>query len=160
MMASVAPGGGGSQLLSGEYYSQSVGQIRLTQGRKDAGGPEHLTAQRREEQQAAHPGAVGVLQRVQHRHVALRPHLVGEENPPQHEAESVAEWCLAPDEAVVEDNLGRAVDVAAADPGGRHGEDSNEHPDVTTGQHGLLLDKQTFVQRTNLAPDKAWADSQ
>ena len=32
-----------------------------------------------------------------------------------------------------------AVDVAAAHPGGRHGEDAHEHPDVSAGQHRLLL---------------------
>ena len=36
-------------------------------------------------------------------------------------------------------DLGGAVDVAAADPGRRHGEDADKHADVPPGEHDLLL---------------------
>ena len=37
------------------------------------------------------------------------------------------------------DDLGGAVDVAAADPGRRHGEDADKHADVPPGEHDFLL---------------------
>ena len=57
----------------------------------------------------------------------------------QHQTEGVSEGRLAPHQAVVEDDLGGAVDVSAADPGGRHREDADEHADVAARQHRLLL---------------------
>ena len=51
----------------------------LTERGQDACWPEDLAAEGGQEEEAAHPRAVRVLQRVQHRHVALRPHLVREE---------------------------------------------------------------------------------
>jgi len=52
----------------------------LTEGGEDAGGPEDLSAERGQEQQAAHARSKVVLQRVEHGHVALPPHLVGEKH--------------------------------------------------------------------------------
>ena len=57
----------------------------------------------------------------------------------QHQTQSVTKGRLAPDQPVVVDNLRRPVNVAAAHPSGRHGEDANEHSDVSAGQHRLLL---------------------
>ena len=48
----------------------------------------------------------------------------------EHETEGVSEGRLAPDEPVVEDDLGGSVDVAPADPGGGHREDTDKHTDV------------------------------
>jgi hypothetical protein len=42
------------------------------------------------------------LQGVEHRHVALGPHLVGEEYPAEHQAERVSEGRLAPHQPACE----------------------------------------------------------
>ena len=42
------------------------------------------------------------------------------------------------------DDLCCAVDVAAADPGGRHREDADEHANVAPGEHDLLLGERSI----------------
>ncbi len=59
----------------------------------------------------------------------------------KHQAQGVSQGRLAPDQAVLVDDLGGAVDIPAPDPGGRHGEDPDEHADVPSGQHDFLLQK-------------------
>ena len=49
----------------------------------------------------------------------------------------VSEGRLGPDEPCAVGLLRRAVDEAAPDPGGAHGQHPHEQPDVTTSQHHL-----------------------
>ena len=42
------------------------------------------------------------------------------------------------------DDLGRAVDVAAADPRRGHGEDADKHANVPPGEHDLLLRERSY----------------
>jgi hypothetical protein len=78
--------------------------------------PEHLSAEGREEEEASHPLAERVLQRIQHGDVTLLPHLIGEEDPSEDQTEGVPEGRLAPDQPRGVNDLGRAVDVASTDP--------------------------------------------
>ena len=55
------------------------------------------------------------------------------------ETESISKRSLAPDQTLGVNSLSGTIDVTPADPGCRHGEDSDEKPDRTTGQHDLLL---------------------
>jgi hypothetical protein len=48
----------------------------------------------------------------------------------QHKTEGVAEGRLAPNQPVVEDDFGGAVDVATAYPGGRHRKDADKDADI------------------------------
>lgn len=53
---------------------------RSAEGREDARRPEHLAAESRQEEEAAHALPERVLKRIQHRNVPLLSHLVREEN--------------------------------------------------------------------------------
>ena len=53
-----------------------------TESGEDGRRPEDLAQQGGDVEQTAHPRPVTLLERVQHRHVALRTHLAGEEQPP------------------------------------------------------------------------------
>lgn len=64
-----------------------------TQSGKDAGRPEDLSAERGQEQQATHPFAEAVLQRIQHRNVALLSHRISKEHPACNETFSSVNLC-------------------------------------------------------------------
>ena len=52
--------------------------------------------------------------------------------------QAVTEGRLGPDQSSLVSLLGRAVDEAPSDPGCPHGEDTNEHADITASQHHLI----------------------
>ena len=54
--------------------------MSFTQSSQDSGRPEDLSAEGRDEEESAHPSSEALLQRIEHRDVALLPHPVGEED--------------------------------------------------------------------------------
>ena len=54
--------------------------MNFTQSSQDSGRPEDLSAEGRDEEESAHPSSEALLQRIEHRDVALLPHPVGEED--------------------------------------------------------------------------------
>ena len=53
---------------------------------------------------------------------------------------------LAPNQTVVEDDLGGSVNVTPADPGSGHREDTDKHSDISTRQHSLFLDRGELME--------------
>lgn len=57
----------------------------------------------------------------------------------ENETKRISKRSLTPDQTLGVNRFGGTIDVTPADPGCRHGEDSDKKPDRSTGQHDLLL---------------------
>ena len=104
---------------------------------EDGGAPDHLGHSRGEHQDRAPPAEL-LREGVHHGEVLGVSHLLGEHQSPQHQAEGVEDWGLAPEQTVGVDSLSCSYDEASTHPGGRHGEDPNKEVQPPARHHHLL----------------------
>ena len=88
----------------------------ITQSGQSGSRPKYFSAQRWNEEHAAHAFSECVLERVEHGDVALFSHLIGEKHATEDQTEGVAERRLAPNQSFTVDLFGRSGDVTTSDP--------------------------------------------
>ncbi len=96
--------------------------------------PEDFTEHCRHEEHGGRLFAVAAVEQVDHRGEAVPPHGSGEEQPAQNQRQRVTPGGLRGDDAVGVDIFGRAVDVAAVEPGGGHRQHAQHEGQPAAGQ--------------------------